>query len=122
MQETQEMLVRFLGWEDPLEEGMETHSSILVWRIPWTEKPGWLQSKGSQELDVTERLRTYTHTHIYLAKLGPSCSTQIYVASHRIFCCSCSARNSLVMAHRLSSCSPLAPEHVVLVALWHVGS
>ena len=52
MQETQEMLVRFLGWEDPLEEGMETHSSILVWRIPWTEKPGWLQSKGSQELDV----------------------------------------------------------------------
>ena len=47
MQETQEMLVCFLGWEDPLEEGMETHSSILVWRIPWTEKPGQLQSKGT---------------------------------------------------------------------------
>ena len=37
-----------LGWEDPLEKGMETHSSILAWRIPWTEEPGWLQSMGSQ--------------------------------------------------------------------------
>ena len=35
-------------WEDPLEEGMATHSSILAWRIPWTEKPGWLQFMGSQ--------------------------------------------------------------------------
>ena len=40
--------VRSLGWEDPLEEGMATHSSILAWRIPWTEEPGGLQSKGSQ--------------------------------------------------------------------------
>ena len=37
-----------LGWEDPLEEGMATHSSILAWNIPWTEKPGRLQSMGSQ--------------------------------------------------------------------------
>ena len=37
-----------LGWEDPLEEGMTTHSSILAWRIPWTEEPGGLQSMGSQ--------------------------------------------------------------------------
>ena len=36
--------VRFLGWEDPLEEGMVTHSSILAWRIPWTEEPGGLHS------------------------------------------------------------------------------
>ena len=42
MQETQEMWVRPLGWEDPLEEGMATHSSILAWRIPWTEDPGGL--------------------------------------------------------------------------------
>ena len=41
-----ETWVRFLGWEDPLEEGMATHSSILAWRIPWTEEPGGLQSKG----------------------------------------------------------------------------
>ena len=39
----QETLVQFLGWEDPLEEGMVTHSSILAWRIPWTEEPGRLQ-------------------------------------------------------------------------------
>ena len=41
---------RSLGWEDPLEEGMATHSSILAWRIPWTEKPGGLQSMGSQRV------------------------------------------------------------------------
>ena len=40
----QKTWVLFLGWEDPLEEGMATHSSILAWRIPWTEEPGRLQS------------------------------------------------------------------------------
>ena len=43
----QETWVQSLGWEDPLEKGMATHSSILVWRIPWTEKPGGLQSMWS---------------------------------------------------------------------------
>ena len=42
-----------LGWEDPLEEGMATHSSILAWKIPWTEEPGRLQSMGSKESDTT---------------------------------------------------------------------
>ena len=42
MQKTQEMQVGSLGGEDPLEEGMATHSSILAWRIPWTEEPGGL--------------------------------------------------------------------------------
>ena len=45
MQETQ---VRFLGQEDPLEKEMTTHSSVLAWRIPWTEEPGGLQSMGLQ--------------------------------------------------------------------------
>ena len=40
MQETQETRVRSLGWEDSLEEGMATHSSVLAWEIPWTEEPG----------------------------------------------------------------------------------
>ena len=53
MQETQ---VRFLRWEDPLEKEMATHSSVLAWRIPWTEEPGRLQSTGSQELDTTQQL------------------------------------------------------------------
>ena len=47
MQETQ---VQSLGWEDPLEKGMATHSSILVWRIPWAEEPGRLRSMGSQKV------------------------------------------------------------------------
>ena len=46
----QETWVQSLGWEDPLEEGMATHSSILVWRIPWTEEPGELQSVGLQRV------------------------------------------------------------------------
>ena len=50
MQETQEMWVRSLGREDPLEEAMATYSSTLAWRIPWTEEPGWLQSIGSQRV------------------------------------------------------------------------
>ena len=44
------MRVPSLGREDPLEEGMATHPSILAWRIPQTEEPGWLQSMGSQRL------------------------------------------------------------------------
>ena len=49
-----------LDWEDPLEEGMATHSSIPAWRIPWTEEPGGLQSMGLQESDTTEQLSTHT--------------------------------------------------------------
>ena len=49
----QEIWVQFLSWEDPLEKEMAIHSSILAWKIPWTEKPGGLQSMRSQELDTT---------------------------------------------------------------------
>ena len=49
----QEMWVQSLGWEDPLEKGMATHSTILTWEIPWTEAPGGLQSMRSQELIAT---------------------------------------------------------------------
>ena len=51
MWETQ---VRFLSWEDPLEKGMAIHSSILAWRIPWTEEPGGLQSRGHKHSNTTE--------------------------------------------------------------------
>ena len=50
VQETQEMPVQSLCWEDPLKKEMATHSSILGWRIPWTEEPGGLQSIGSQRV------------------------------------------------------------------------
>ena len=50
MQETQEIQVQSLGQEDPLEKGMATHSSILAWKIPWTEEPGGFQSMGLQRV------------------------------------------------------------------------
>ena len=56
----QETRVQSLGWEDPLEKGMATHSSILAWRLPWTQEPGGLQSMGSQS---RTRLSDFTHTH-----------------------------------------------------------
>ena len=46
--------VKSLGGEDPLEEGMAVHSSIVAWKIPWMEEPGGLQSMGSKESDATE--------------------------------------------------------------------
>ena len=57
----QETWVRSLGWEDPLEKGMATHSCILAWRIPWTEEPGELQSMGSQR--VVHDWVTFTSLH-----------------------------------------------------------
>ena len=60
--------VRSLGREDPLEEEMATHSSILAWEMPWTEEPGGLQSMQLQELDMTEN----THIHTPYKHLQPS--------------------------------------------------
>ena len=54
MQKTEETLIWSLGQEDPLEEGVATHSSILAGKIPWTAEPGGLQSKGHKESDTTE--------------------------------------------------------------------
>ena len=62
---TQKTWVWFLGWEDPLEKGMATHSSILAWRIPWTEEPS--VSIGSQRVGHDEATHTFTFTfHIDL--------------------------------------------------------
>ena len=57
MQQTQ---VQSLGWEDPLEEAIANHSSILAWRIPWTEKPGGLQSMGSHRVRHDRATNTQT--------------------------------------------------------------
>ena len=60
--------VRSLGWEVPLEKEMSIHSSICAWRIPWTEKPGGLQSVGSQRVRhdwATNAHNTHTHTHTH---------------------------------------------------------
>ena len=62
---TWETWVWSLGWEDPLEEGMATHSSFLAWKIPWTEKSGRLPFTGSQRVrhDWSNLALTHTHTH-----------------------------------------------------------
>ena len=62
----QETWVQSLGQEDPPEKEMATHSSVLVWRIPWTEKPGGLQSVGSQRVRHNS-----THTHKRKYKIRP---------------------------------------------------
>ena len=56
----QETWVWSLDWEDPVEKGMATHSSITAWRIPWTEEAGGLQSMGCKEWDTTEQLTLCT--------------------------------------------------------------
>ena len=66
MQVVQEMQVLSRGWEDPLEEGMATHSSILAWRIPWKEESGGLQSVGSQR--VRHKWSDLACTHIFPGK------------------------------------------------------
>ena len=58
--------VRSLGWEDPLEEGMATHSSLLAWRVPWKQEPGGLQAMGSQRVGhswATKRTQHYRAEH-----------------------------------------------------------
>ena len=68
----QETWVRSLGWEDALEKEMATHSSILAWRILWTEEPGGPRPMDSQ-LYVTKQL-THTHTHTHNAIYNHNCS------------------------------------------------
>ena len=67
----QEIRVRSLGGEDPLEEEMATHSSILAWEIPQTEEPGGLRLWDPEESDMTERL-THTHTHRHTQRQASS--------------------------------------------------
>ena len=62
----QDTLVKYLGWEDPLEKELATHSSILAWRIPWTKEPGRLQSMGSQRVGHG-RVTVHEHSvYIYI--------------------------------------------------------
>ena len=78
-----ETWVRSLGWEDPLEEGTATHSSILAWRLPWTEETGGYSSWGCKESDMTEWLSMcvciyiYIYTHTYILKEGMATHSSI---------------------------------------------
>ena len=72
MQEPQETQVRSLGWEYPLEEGMAPHSSILAWRIPWTEEPGEIQPIGSQRVGHDWHNWACTHKWVPIWKQNQS--------------------------------------------------
>ena len=60
----QETWVQSLGQEDPLEKGMATHSSILAWRIPWTEEPSWLQSMELQRVEHSWATNIHIQAHL----------------------------------------------------------
>ena len=91
MQETQEVWVPSLGREDPLEEEMATHSSILAWKVPWTAEPRELQSSGLKESDTTEQ---HTDTR---AKHCSKCFTCIIiVVAVVIITCKCSQKTCQV--------------------------
>ena len=64
MQEPQEMCVRSLGWEDPLEKEMATHSNIFAWRIPWIEEYSWLHLWDYKESKMTEATQ-HAYTHMF---------------------------------------------------------
>ena len=78
-----ETRVQSLGWEVPLEKEMEIHSSILSWKIPWTEKPGGLHSLGCKESDMTERLNTVLAR---LKVIGETILITFYVKAYLFFC------------------------------------
>ena len=67
----QEMQVRSLGQEDSLEEGMTTHTSILSWRVPWTEEPDGLQSIGLQRVRHDGSNLACIHRRAFLEEIGP---------------------------------------------------
>ena len=73
MQETQEMRVWSLGWEDPLEKEMAIHSTILTWKTPWAEEPGRLESKVSQESDMTKHAGTIDRCILLMAVFPDYC-------------------------------------------------
>ena len=71
----QETWVQSLGWEDTLEKEMATQSSILAWRIPWTEEPAGYSPKGHKELDTTKRLNTF---HFQSGYMNSTCKCGHY--------------------------------------------
>ena len=85
--EMQETLVQSLGWEDPLEKGTGTHSSILAWRIPWTEEPGGLQSMaGCRPKSQTGLMQsTLLLSHLEWLLCARLCAKDFALINHLIF-------------------------------------
>ena len=125
MQETKEIRVRSLVWEDPLEKEMATHSSILAWRIPWIEEPGGLQSEGSQRVgydwsDWALALRPTKTSPFRMSGCGWVTTPWWISGSLRPFLCS----SSVYSCHFLISSSirslPFL-SFIMLVLAWKIG-
>ena len=108
MKEMQETQVRSLSWEDPLEEGMETHSSILARRMPWTEEPGWLQSTGSRRVGHDWATNPHERTDFF-----PSVIVNGYIDICTRFMC----YFHIICGHRFCS---LGTFSAVMSAIWFV--
>ena len=79
----QKTWVQSLNWEDAPEKAMATHSSILAWRIPWTEEPGRLQFMGHKELDTTEQI-SLTHSMYLEVRFSPFHKTCYFLVAERL--------------------------------------
>ena len=93
----QETPVPSLGWEDPLEKEIATHSSILAWRSPWTEEPGWVQSMGSQR--VGHAWVTNTHTVWCHQPVAPAEESARDHGSHKWLSSYSNAQSLLFISH-----------------------
>ena len=85
-----EIRVRFLGWEDPLEKEMATHSSTLTWKIPWSAEPGRLQFMGHKESDITEKLHFPEPRNSYQSLFVEVCECLLVDREEGITCHICS--------------------------------
>ena len=111
-----------MGWEDPLEKGTVTLSSIPAWKIPWTEELGRLQSMGHKELDTTEHARRMVIFHCTIVQMYPTlfnhhslmnmCCFQLLFQNCIVYILFCSCTNSSVqfpglefLGHRVHTCS-----------------
>ena len=119
MPETQETWVQSLGWEDPLEEEVATLSSILAWRIPWTEEPGGLRSVGHKESDRTEWHKKMFHGCLIFpvssfSRSVMSDSLQPHGLQHSMFLCPSSSPGACSNSCPLSWwCHPAISSSVV---------
>ena len=89
VQEVQETQVQSLGLEDSLEEGMATRSSVLAYRIPWTEEPGGLQSMGLQRVTHNRSDLAHTHTRNHASGLNVQMRLMKLLKRQNSVCCRC---------------------------------
>ena len=107
--EMRETWVQSLGWENPLEKGMTTHSSILTWRIPWTKEPGGLQSMGSQWVRHDWETNIFTFSLFILSTVlilintiytRKRCGQMIFIYFMNFFCV-CAWKQSQINPNKL---------------------